>query len=158
MTRELLTSWSDYQTAIDRVLALATKSIFIYDEDLGQLHLEAPSRMAALKAPLGSARADCLRVALRNITPLQQRHPLLLRLLATYGHNSAIQQTPEQLAHLRDSMILVDGVHALIRFDRDQPRSKLLIDEPEEVMPYRRRFEEIWAEGGTPVSSTTLGL
>jgi len=158
MTRELLTSWSDYQTAIDCILALATKTIFIYDEDLGQMHLETPSRIAALKAPLGSARADCLRVALRNTTPLQQRQPLLLRLLATYGHNSAIQQTPEQLAHLRDSMILVDGVHALIRFDRDQPRSKLLIDEPEEVMPYRRRFEEIWAEGGTPVSSTTLGL
>ena len=99
-----------------------------------------------------------MRIALRNTAPLQQRQPLLQRLLTTYSHNSAVQQTPEQLSHLRDSMILVDDAHALIRFDRDQPRSKLLIDEPEEVMPYRRRFEEIWAEGGTPVGTTTLGL
>ena len=55
-------------------------------------------------------------------------------------------------------MILVDDVHALIRFDRDQPRCKLLVDESDEIMPYRRRFDEIWAEGGIPVSATTLGL
>ena len=83
---------------------------------------------------------------------------MVKRLLALHSHNSAAQQTPEQLGHLRDSMILVDDAHALIRFDRDQPRCKLLIDEPEEVMPYRRRFEEIWAEGGIPVATTTLGL
>lgn len=55
-------------------------------------------------------------------------------------------------------MILVDEKYALIRFERDLPRSKLLIDEPDEVRPYLSRFKEIWAEGGEPVSSTTLGL
>lgn len=158
MSRELLTSWTDYQSAIDRLLALAAKQIWIYDEDLGMLHLETAERIAMFKRPLASTRQDCLRIALRNIAPLQQRQPLVQRLLATHSHNSAAQKTPEQLSHLRDSMILVDAGHALIRFDRDQPRSKLLIDEPEEVMPYRRRFEEIWAEGGTPVAATTLGL
>ena len=158
MSRELFTSWADYQSAIDHLLALAAKRIWIYDEDLGMLHLETAERIEMLKRPLASTRQDCLRIALRNTAPLQQRQPLVQRLLATHSHNSAAQQTPEQLNHLRDSMILVDDVHALIRFDRDQPRSKLLIDEPEEVMPYRRRFEEIWAEGGIPVATTTLGL
>lgn len=158
MSRELFTSWTDYQSAIDRLLALAAKRIWIYDEDLGLLHLETAERIEMLKRPLASTRQDCLRIALRNTAPLQQRQPLMQRLLATHSHNSAAQKTPEQLSHLRDSMILVDDVHALIRFDRDQPRSKLLIDEPEEVMPYRRRFEEIWAEGGIPVATTTLGL
>jgi hypothetical protein len=158
MSRELFTTWADYQTAIDRVLALASKRISIYDEDLGQLHLETPERLTALKAPFASASGNCLRIALRNVTPLQQRHPQLLHLLATYGHKCAMQQTPDQLAHIRDSMILVDDAHAVIRFDRDHPRGKLLVDESDEVMPYRRRFEEIWAEGGTPVAATTLGL
>ena len=158
MSRELFTSWANYQSAIDRLLALAAKRIWIYDEDLGLLHLETAERIEMLKRPLASTRQDCLRIALRSTAPLQQRQPLMQRLLATHSHNSAAQKTPEQLSHLRDSMILVDDVHALIRFDRDQPRSKLLIDEPEEVMPYRRRFEEIWAEGGTPVAATTLGL
>ena len=158
MSRELFTSWADYQSAIDHLLSLAAKRIWIYDEDLGMLHLETAERIETLKRPLASTRQDCLRIALRNTAPLQQRQPLVQRLLAMHSHNSAAQQTPEQLNHLRDSMILVDDVHALIRFDRDQARSKLLIDEPEEVMPYRRRFEEIWAEGGIPVATTTLGL
>ena len=158
MSRELFTSWPEYQLAIDRILALARKRICIYDEDLGLMHLEMPERIAALKVPLSTVRADCLRVALRNTMPLQQRQPLLQGLLTAYSHNSAVQQTPEQLAHLRDSMILVDDVHALIRFDRDQPRCTLLVDESDEIMPYRRRFDEIWAEGGIPVSATTLGL
>jgi hypothetical protein len=158
MSRELFTSWTDYQSAIDRLLALAVKRIWIYDEDLGMLHLETAERIELLKRPLASTRQDCLRIALRNTAPLQQRQPLVKRLLAMHCHNSAAQQTPEQLSHLRDSMIIVDDMHALIRFDRDQPRSKLLIDEPEEVMPYHRRFEEIWAEGGTLVATTTLGL
>ena len=158
MSRELFTSWADYQSAIDHLLSLAAKRIWIYDEDLGMLHLETAERIEMLKRPLASTRQDCLRIALRNTAPLQQRQPLVQRLLAMHSHNSAAQQTPEQLNHLRDSMILVDDVHALIRFDRDQARSKLLIDEPEEVMPYRRRFEEIWSEGGIPVATTTLGL
>jgi hypothetical protein len=158
MSRELFTSWTDYQSAIDRLLALAAKRIWVYDEDLGMLHLETAERIEMLKRPLASTRQDCLRIALRNTAPLLQRQPLVQRLLATHSHNSAAQKTPEQLSHLRDSMILVDDGHALIRFDRDQPRSKLLIDEPEEVMPYRRRCEEIWAEGGIPVATTTLGL
>ena len=89
---------------------------------------------------------------------LRQQHPQFQNLLSTYGHLAKAQETPPQLAHLRDSMILVDEKYALIRFERDLPRSKLLIDEPDEVRPYLSRFKEIWAEGGEPVSSTTLGL
>ncbi len=158
MSRELFTSWPEYQLAIDRILALARKQVCIYDEDLVLIHLERPERIAALKLLLAAVRTDGLRIALRNAGPLEQRQPLLQRLLTTYNHNSAVQQTGEQLAHLRDSMILVDDVHALIRFDRDQARCKLLIDEGDEIMPYRRRFDEIWANGGIPVTTTTLGL
>ena len=158
MSRELITSWNDYQSAIDRILALACNQVWIYDEDLGMLRLETPERIEALTAPLASLHPDCLHIALRNTEPLQQRQPLIRRLLTVYSHNSAAQQTPEHLGHLRDSMILVDDAHALIRFDRNQPRGKLLIDEPDEVKPYRSRFTEIWAEGGAPVTPTTLGL
>ena len=158
MSRELITSWSDYQSAIDRILALAARQVWIYDEDLAMLRLETPERIDALTTHLVSQQADSLRIALRNSEPLQQRQPLIGRLLTVYSHNCAAQQTPDHLAHLRDSLILVDDAHALIRFDRNQPRGKLLIDEPDEVMHYRRRFSEIWAEGGTPVSPTTLGL
>ena len=72
MSRELLTSWTDYQSAIDRLLALAAKRIWIYDEDLGMLHLETAERIAMFKRPLVSTRQDCLRIALRNTAPLRR--------------------------------------------------------------------------------------
>lgn len=158
MSRELFNSWSDYQSAIGRILPLARKRVCIYDEDLVHLNLGNPERIETLQGLLALHRSDCLRIAVRNSLPLKQRQPLVMGLLRTYAHNSAAQETPDHLAQLRDAMIIVDDTHALVRFDRDQPRGKLLIDEPEEVAPYRRRFDEIWSEGGHPVSPTTLGL
>ena len=158
MTRELITSWGDYRIALDRLLAIAGRKICIYDEDLGQLQLESPTRIEALKRFLGANPAGHLRIALRNAETFQTRQPLLMKLLATWGHVFQACQTPPNIAHLRDSLILVDDKFGLIRFERDLPRSKLLIDEADELRPYAARFEDIWNEGGDPVNTTTLGL
>jgi hypothetical protein len=158
MARELLTSWADYQVALDRILAIASHHICIYDEDLGNMKLESASRITHLKRVLTGTQSDLLRIAVRNGLPLHHNSPALLKMLTTYGHLASAQETPSQIAHLRDSMVIVDGKHALIRFERDLPRSKLLIDEPDEVRPYKTRFEEIWAEGGERIVSTVIGL
>lgn len=158
MARELITSWADYQMAVDRLLAIACHKISIYDEDLVTLKLESAPRLLHIKRLLQTGQVDSLQIAVRHAEPLRQRHPLLLNKLTTYGHLAVARQTPPQLAHLRDCMILVDDKHALIRFERDQPRSKLLIDEIDELRPYVTRFREIWAEGGESIVNTTLGL
>lgn len=158
MSRELITSWSDYQIALDRLLSIASQKICIYDEDLVSLKLETESRRTEIKRVLLNGHGDVLQIAVRNASPIRQQHPHFQILLSTYSHLMRAQETPQQLAHLRDSMILVDDKHALIRFERDLPRSKLLIDEVDELRPYLARFKEIWAEGGENTSSTTLGL
>ena len=158
MSRQLFTSWTEYQAAVDRVLSLATRSICIYDEDLVQLHLESDGRIERLREFLAAGHPDGLRVALRNSGPLRQRQPKTMATLTHLNHIAQAKQTPDQLAHLRDSMVIVDGRYAVIRFDRDQPRSKLLEDDPDEVAPYLRRFNEIWDEGGDTIGPTTLGL
>ncbi|MFN4325641.1 MAG: hypothetical protein ACK4FP_07105 [Azonexus sp.] len=158
MARELITTWAEYQTAIDRILAIACHCISIYDEDLSNLKLESSARLAHLKRLLTGQTAPVLRIAVRNGNPLRQAHPQLQNLLTTYGHLASAQETPPQIAHLRDSMLIVDGKHALIRFERDLPRSKLLIDEADELRPYLTRFEDIWAEGGDRITHTVVGL
>ena len=158
MSRELIESWSDYRLALNRLLALGGETVCIYDEDMSELHFEASDNQSALKRCLGNGHRNALRIAVRNGGPLRQRQPLLLGLLNTYAHVAQAFETPPQLGHLRDSMILVDERHALIRFERDLPRSKLLIDETDEVRPYCKRFEEIWNEGGEQISASTLGL
>jgi len=158
MTRELITSWSDYRAAADRLLALASEKIAVYDEDLVELRLESAAALEQLQRIVKGGQGVALRLAVRNAAPLAQRQPGLLKLLTVFGHRALAQQTPEQLAHLRDNLLIVDDRHALIRFDREQARGKLLIDEADEVRPYARRFEEIWAEGGERFTATTLGL
>ncbi len=55
-------------------------------------------------------------------------------------------------------MLIADDCHALIRFHKDQVRSKVVIDSAADCQSYLFRFREIQNEGGTVISATTLGL
>jgi hypothetical protein len=158
MARELITSWGDYQAAIDRLLVMPCQKILIYDENMSQIRLDSSPRLAEIKRFLAASRNNSLKIALRDAEPLQRQHPLLINLLTLQSHQVAAQQTPAQIAHLRDSMLLIDDRHGLIRFEQNLPRAKLLIDEPDELRSYVTRFTEIWSEGGEPAGQTTLGL
>jgi hypothetical protein len=158
MARELITSWTDYQMALDRLLAIACHKISIYDEDLAALKLDSAPRLLHIKRVLMAGQDNALQIAVRNAGPMRQNNPLLLNQITAFSHCASAHETPPHLAHLRDSMILVDDKYALIRFERDLARSKFLIDEIDEVRPYLTRFKEIWSEGGESVASTALGL
>lgn len=156
--RPLLTSWSEYSTAVERLLAQAEHSVAIFDRDLSSLQLERPTVIASLTRLLQSSPSASLRIAIQAPAALRTRHPRLMELLRTFAHKLQIVEMPEHLAHLSDSMLLVDGTSALIRFHRDHARSKELIKDPEACKPYFRRFEDIWMEGGSPISASTAGL
>lgn len=158
MAREILTSWNDYQMAVSQLLALAQREILIYDEDLTELHLESTEHLAAIQSILAKDGLQRLNLYLRNSQPLLNHHPRLCRLLQAWQHHVALHQTGEQIAQLRDCMILIDGCHGLIRFDKNHSRSKLLLNEPAELGPYLERFKDIQNESNIPISLTTLGL
>lgn len=158
MARELLASWTEFQTGIDRVLALARHEVLVFDHDLSSLRLDAPERVERLRALACSQPPGRVRIALIDSTPFVRDHPRLLRLLSDCGHAVEIHEVADHLAALRDTMLLADSCHGLIRFERSQARSKLLIADPAEVAEPLRRFEAIWNEGGTPLGATTLGL
>jgi hypothetical protein len=158
MARELITSWEDYQTAIDRLLSMAGQKICIYDEDLGQLKLESAQRQQQIMRVLRGGHRESLQIIVRNAERLHNQSPLMLNLLTDFSHLASAQQSPANMAHLRDSMLIIDDKHALIRFERDLPRSKLLIDEIDELKPYLNRFSELLSAGGESIRTTTLGL
>lgn len=158
MARELITSWGDYQAAVDRLLVIAGQKIWIYDENMSQIKLDSSPRLTEIKHFLARSKNNSLKIALRDTESLQRQHPLLINLLMLHQHQVVAQQTPAQIAHLRDSMLLIDNRHGLIRFEQNLPRAKLLIDEPDELQPYVTRFLEIWGEGGEQAGQTTLGL
>ncbi len=158
MARELIESWTDYQAAIDRLLPLANHHLSIYDEDLTKLGLENTARLEQLNRLLVNTKDQPLRIALRGSEHFAARCPRLKSLLTPWAHRVEVRQTPGELAHLRDSLFIVDGRHALIRLDKDLPRSVLLLDETTELGPYLQRFEEIWQASRKNLLQTPLGL
>ena len=158
MTPELITNWTDHDSHLQKVLLLATRTLRIFDEDLSRLGLEKPENAYFLRRFLTNDRHNRLTVVVRNADPFRRNSPRLMRLLGDFPDAMTFCECAPQLVTLNDAMILADGSHALIRFHKDHVRSKAIIDNADECRPYVLRFEEILKEGGTPVTTTTLGL
>ncbi|WP_313953846.1 hypothetical protein [Accumulibacter sp.] len=159
MTTRLITTWTDYDSAVQEILALSPSTLLIFDEDLSPLKLERPERIAALARLLASKESTRrLTIIVQKPDFVRQHSPQLMALLTVHAPLLTIIQAPPHLDNLKDSLLIADGKHALVRFHQGQARSRVFIDEGEECAPYQRRFEEILGEGGEPLSATTLGL
>lgn len=154
----LITSWTDYAAAAERLLGVAQHTLVIFDRDLLSLHLERPVQIASLTRFLRTSPTSMLRIAVHRADPLRNQHPRLLDLLRNFAHKFHVQEIPPHLANLSDSMLIADGGSALICFHHDHARSKEIVADTEACKPYVKRFEDIWNEGGTPISVTVAGL
>jgi hypothetical protein len=158
MNAGLITNWTDHDRSLQEVLVSASRTLRIFDEDLGRLKLERRDSAEILRSFLGASRDNSLVIVLRNAEPLRRESPRLMRLLATYPNNMTILKRPPHLAPLNDAVLIADSRHALIRFHKDNVRSKCIIDDSKSCLPYVQRFDEILRESGDPVSTTILGL
>jgi hypothetical protein len=159
MNSRLITTWAEHDRAVEEILELSPTRLLIFDEDLSPLKLEQPERGAALSRLLSSKLdGKQLTIVVQKAEFVRQYSPQLLKLLSVYAPALTIIHAPPHLAALKDSLLIADGRHALVRFHRDHARSRLIIDDAQECSPYAKRFDEILGEGGEPLSTITLGL
>jgi hypothetical protein len=158
MNPEMITHWSEYGSAVQKILFLATRSIRIFDPDLARLGLETRENAFFLRRFLASAPHNSLQIVLRNAEPFRRDSPRLFELLRDFPHLMQVRECAPQLVNLTDAMLLSDDRHAVIRIHQDHARSRVVIDDAGACRSYHIRFDEILAEGGTPISATTLGL
>ncbi len=158
MSTNLYSTWGEFRHAVEQLLDLSAHELCIFDADLAQLGLNQLSSIERLQRLLTANPGARIRIALKRTDHLHRDHPRLIHLLSRHGHAVQIQQIPDNLAHLRDTLVISDACHAVVRFDQDHPRSKLILASPEATTPYQQRFDDIWSEGGTPFSPTILGL
>jgi hypothetical protein len=158
MNAELITDWEKHDSSLRIVLALASRTLLIFDEDLSRLNLERPDSAEILRRFLASDINNRLQILVRNAEPFRRESPRLMKLLEDYPETMTVYECSPHLSSQNDAMLIADDRHALIRFHKDNVRSKIIIDNIEECAPYARRFEEITNEGGEQVSATTLGL
>lgn len=155
---EVMTTWQDYEEALDLVLLRARNELAIFDRDLERLWLDRPQRIEQLRRIVLPRNKNSLRIVVRESEHLLTRHPRLARLLDEGSHQFSLRRASDNLAQLTDSFVIADRRHALVRFHEDHARSRLIEDDADKVMPYLKRFEEIWQDGGTAISARATGL
>ncbi|WP_301102703.1 hypothetical protein [Propionivibrio sp.] len=158
MVSELITTWTEHDSALQKILLLASGRLRIFDEDLSRLKLEQRESAEHLQRFLTAHRQNSVCIVIKNTGPLLRESPLLMKLLAIYPLQMTVLECPPHLAAFDASLCIADDKHALIRFSKDHARSRIIIDSAQECSPYVHQFEEILKEGGEQVSATTLGL
>ncbi|WP_305075351.1 DUF7931 domain-containing protein [Propionivibrio sp.] len=154
----LITSWSEHDSHVQGILLLAKRTLRIFDENLARLGLERAENALILRQFLASDRNNALQIILRDGEPFRRNSPRLFRLLGDYPASMIVVECPPLSGTPNDAMLIADDCHALIRFHKDQVRSKVVIDSAADCQSYLFRFREIQNEGGTVISATTLGL
>lgn len=158
MTRTLITTWHEHDESLETVLKQASRSLRIFDEDLTRLKLERPLAADVLHRFIMADSRNRIQIILRNTEPFQRQSPRLMKLFTQYPQSMEVFRCPEHLASLSDSLFLADEHHGLIRFHRDNVRSKVILDDRDECLPYIKRFEELLLEGGERITAIPLGL
>jgi hypothetical protein len=154
----LLTGETDYQRAVDTVLAKAWHELTIFDHDLAPLRLDEPRHIAALADFMQRSPRSGLRIVVHDTRVLDSRLPRFMRLAAIHSPRIQARLSPDNLRHLADTHVLADGCHGVRRFHRDHARCALLLDNPAETQPWRQRFEELWGVSQSCLNINTTGL
>jgi hypothetical protein len=143
--------------AIDRVIALATSKLSVFDCDLSDGGWSSAARAQALESFL-RLRTARLSLIVHDTRHLETSCPRIVALLKVYGHAMQVWRTGVEARSASDALFIADDRHYVHRYHVDQPRATLAIAMPAEAKPLVARFDEIWATGEPALGGSVLGL
>jgi hypothetical protein len=152
-----LASVSEFEDALDNVIALASRELRIFDTTLGR-RFNSIARAEAIRSFLLASRRNRLRIVIHETTHLDRDCPRLMTLLRSFSHAISIHETQPQAKLVYDPFTIADELHYARRFHFDEMRGLCGMDDPIGARTLIDRFEEIWEASSPSVSATTLGL
>jgi len=144
--------------AIDEVIAVAERTLRIFDVSLSNRGFNSPARAAALREFLVRGRSHRILVALHETDLLERENPRLLTLLRQFPMSIEIHRTLAQARNANDPFVLADDHSVWHQLHHEQPRAVAALHSPADALPISQRFDEIWELSEPAVSATTLGL
>ncbi|HEX3062950.1 MAG TPA: hypothetical protein VHP55_09760 [Usitatibacter sp.] len=144
--------------AIDEVIAVAQRTIRVFDTTLANRGFNSPARAERLREFFVAGRAHRLLIALHETDGLQREVPRLLTLLRQFPMSIEIHRTMAQARDAMDPFVVADDHSVWHQQHFEQPRAVVAIHSPADATPLAQRFEEIWHLSEPAVSATTLGL
>ena len=144
--------------AIDEVIAVAERSIRIFDISLSNRGFNSPARTAALREFLVRGRSHRILIALHETELLERENPRLLTLLRQFPMSIEIHRTLAQARIATDPFILADDHSVWHQMHHEQPRAIVALHSPPDAIPIGQRFAEIWELSEPCALGRVLGL
>ncbi|HXF77402.1 MAG TPA: hypothetical protein VN598_00950 [Usitatibacter sp.] len=144
--------------AIDDVIAVAQRTIRVFDIALANRGFNSPARAERLREFFVAGRSHRLLIALHETDALEREVPRLLTLLRQFPMSIEIHRTVAQARNAMDPFVVADDHSVWHQQHFEQPRAVVAIHSPADATPLEQRFEEIWHLSEPAVSATTLGL
>ena len=153
-----ITGIAESLEAIDEVIAVAERTLRIFDISLSNRGFNSPARAAALREFLVRGRSHRILIALHETDLLERENPRLLTLLRQFPMSIEIHRTLAQARNATDPFIVADDHSVWHQLHVEQPRAIVALHSPSDTLPIAQRFDEIWDLSEPAVSATTLGL
>ena len=153
-----LKTLAESQQAIDDVIAVAERSIKLFDISLEGRGFNAPARIERLRAFLVAGRAHRILVALHDTETLDRDAPRLLALLRQFPMSVEIHRTIGQARDAMDPFVVADEHSVWHRMHHEQPRAIVAVHSPSDAIPLAQRFGEIWELSEPCALGRVLGL
>ena len=153
-----LTGIAESLAATDEVIAVAERTLRIFDVSLAGRGFNSPARVEKLRQLLVRSRSHRILIALHETEPLERECPRLLMLLRQFPMSIEIHRTVGQARQARDPFVLADDHSVWHQLHVERPRAIVALHSPADATPISQRFDEIWDLSEPAVSATTLGL
>lgn len=147
-----------YAEAINLVIAQATSSLLIFDQDLTHGDYKSLARYQAIRQFLSQHPNSSLTMVLHQSEHLTTQCPRLMELLLIYGHKLTIYVTNDTAKIAKDCFVIADETHYVKRIHIDQARFKYALNDAESCAGLHMRFNELLEETAHTLSATSLGL
>ncbi|MFO1319758.1 MAG: hypothetical protein U1F52_09085 [Burkholderiales bacterium] len=152
-----LASYAEVDAAIDRALAHSLRRIDLFENVLDRRWNQS-DRIDRLRAFCLAGRRNEFRIVLHDAESVLRHCPRIASLQRTFSHVLSIRETRPEARSAHDALLIVDGMHHVLRFHADNARGRFAENAPEDTRPLCERFEEIWAAADPAVPATTIGL
>lgn len=149
---------SEYQTALDQILAAARQRIRLYDATLNEGGFNGKERYAALRDFCLAGNGRRLEILLDDPVYLQHHCPRLMELLRNFSHIVEVRQTDRDSGPPAYGFVLADRSVWLRRIDKTAFPGQFDLDDAASAALLHQQFDHLWPRAVASVSATTLGL
>jgi hypothetical protein len=147
---------AEYATALDALCSIASRNLYLFDENFERLGFNSEHRCDALRRFLLSSSMCRLHMLAHDTSHLAKHCPRIVSLLSHFDSRMFIHQSNKRRATA--PFCVVDNAHYVRRFHFDGQRGVMAMNDSLQAHALESRFQEMWADSRQSLSAGKFGL